>query len=69
MKRPLRSYPMDPDLLRELKRTAKREHVSISSLVRWAVRMMLDAKREGLTTRNAPTLVLGALRIRRAHKR
>ena len=45
-KRPLKSYPMEPDLIMGLARLAKREHLPVAALVRRAIRRELE--REGL---------------------
>ena len=41
-KRPLQSYPMEPDLIAGLVRLAKREHLPVAALVRRAVRRELE---------------------------
>ena len=45
-KRPLKSYPMEPDLIAGLERLAKREHLPVAALVRRAIRRELE--REGV---------------------
>jgi len=46
--RPLKSYPMDADLIAGLARLAKREHLPVAALVRRAIRRELE--REGVLT-------------------
>src|SRR2546425_6258848 len=45
-KRPLQSYPMEPDLIAGLARLARREHLPVAALVRRAIRRELE--REGV---------------------
>jgi hypothetical protein len=47
-KRPLQSYPMEPDLIAGLARLAKREHLPVAAVVRRAIRRELE--REGVLT-------------------
>jgi predicted transcriptional regulator len=47
-KRPLKSYPMEPDLIAGLARLARREHLPVAALVRRAIRRELE--REGVLT-------------------
>jgi hypothetical protein len=44
--RPLKSYPMEPDLIAGLTKLSAREHLPVSALVRRAIRRELE--REGV---------------------
>jgi hypothetical protein len=48
-KRPLKSYPMEPDLIAGLAKLSAREHLPVSALVRRAIRRELE--QEGVLTR------------------
>jgi hypothetical protein len=45
-RRPLKSYPMDPDLIEGLVALAEQEHLPVSAVVRRAIRRELE--REGV---------------------
>jgi len=51
-KRPLKSYPMEPDLIAGLAKLSAREHLPVSALVRRAIRRELE--REGVLTPRGP---------------
>jgi len=65
-KRPLQSYPMEPDLIAGLARLARREHLPVAALVRRAIRRELE--REGVLAAEPWPAVLGPEPERRTKK-
>lgn len=63
---PLKSYPMEPDLIAGLARLSRREHLPVSALVRRAIRRELE--REGVLVPRALPPALESEAGRRTRK-